>query len=86
MTGKAEIGIRPEFVRLTDDAAGLPVTVKTVDDIGRYRILRGSLGASTQRHRAGGPVDPGRAARTFDPGRLNVYAGAHLVEPAIARS
>ncbi len=36
-TGKTEIGIRPEYVSLSD--AGLPATVRKVSDIGRHNIV-----------------------------------------------
>ena len=39
-TGKVEIGIRPEFVSLSDDASGLPVKIKRVEDVGRHKIVR----------------------------------------------
>ncbi|SON57365.1 Trehalose import ATP-binding protein SugC [Hartmannibacter diazotrophicus] len=83
VSGKSEIGIRPEFVHLSDDASGLPITVRGVDDIGRYRILRGQLGA----HTLNAIVPEGRSIPEsprvhFDADRLNVYADAHLVEPA----
>ena len=43
-----EIGIRPEFVRVTDAAgangAGLPMQVRAVENVGRQQIVRGSVG------------------------------------------
>ena len=39
--GKVEIGIRPEFARLTADEAGLPIRILRIEDIGRHKILRG---------------------------------------------
>ncbi len=39
---KTELGIRPEFVTL--GAEGLPFTVTRVDDIGREKIVHGTLG------------------------------------------
>ena len=38
--GKVEIGVRPEFVRLAEGGAGLPVRVTRVEDVGRHRIVR----------------------------------------------
>ena len=45
--GSVEIGIRPEFVGVTDRAgaggAGLPMEVRAVENIGRLQIVRGSI-------------------------------------------
>ena len=41
--GRTQIGIRPEFVSFTD-AGGLPVRVNRVEDVGRHRIVRATLG------------------------------------------
>jgi glycerol transport system ATP-binding protein len=42
---KLELGIRPEFMRLSTspDANSLPVTIKRIEDIGRYKIARADL-------------------------------------------
>ena len=37
---RIEIGVRPEFSRLTDGEAGLPVKVVRVEDVGRHKIVR----------------------------------------------
>jgi multiple sugar transport system ATP-binding protein len=37
-TGRTQIGIRPDYVTVSDQ--GLPVTVKRVEDVGRHRIVR----------------------------------------------
>ena len=39
--GAIELGIRPEYVRL--GAAGMPVSVKKIEDIGRHKVVRASL-------------------------------------------
>ena len=52
-----EFGIRPEFVRLVDAGSagpsGMPITVASVEDIGRYRIVRGTANG----HEIGAVVD-----------------------------
>jgi glycerol transport system ATP-binding protein len=72
-TGRTQIGIRPEYVRLGD--AGLPITVKRVEDVGRHRIVRAEL--------AGKPMNailpegaslPSAPHVSFAPGKINVYA------------
>jgi glycerol transport system ATP-binding protein len=45
MTGRVQIGIRPEFVSLTDGSTGgVKVRILRVEDVGRHRILRGAFG------------------------------------------
>ncbi len=37
LSGKLEIGIRPEFVRFSDE--GIPVSIEKVEDLGRYQVV-----------------------------------------------
>ena len=39
-TRRVELGIRPEYIRFTQGSHGIPVTLQTVEDIGRYRIAK----------------------------------------------
>jgi glycerol transport system ATP-binding protein len=58
LSGAIELGIRPEHIRVLDDAdpdRGLPVAVTTVEDHGRFRIVTGRLGA--------GPAQPDERRR-----------------------
>ncbi len=74
LSGRTQIGIRPEYVRLAE-GEGLPVTIRRVEDVGRHRILRAEL--------FGQPLDiiaeegerlPAADPRvTFAPSRINVY-------------
>lgn len=41
--GRVQIGIRPEHVRL-DATSGLPIAIQRIEDVGRHRILRGTVG------------------------------------------
>jgi glycerol transport system ATP-binding protein len=48
-TGKLELGIRPEHIRVLPpgeaaDADGLPLAISAVEDHGRFRIIAGKLG------------------------------------------
>ncbi len=83
-----EIGIRPEFVKLTESAAsgevGMPMTVHSVEDIGRYKIVRGDVGG----HELGAVINesdsvPANPVAVFDPARINVYEDSHLVRGQI---
>ncbi|MGY6548834.1 MAG: ABC transporter ATP-binding protein [Roseinatronobacter sp.] len=40
LSGRVQIGIRPEFVTLGTDGAGLPVAIRRIEDVGRHQILR----------------------------------------------
>lgn len=38
--GKVQIGVRPEFVRLSSDGTGVPARITRVEDVGRHKIIR----------------------------------------------
>ncbi len=84
-TGRIQIGIRPEYVTVSDE--GMPVTVKRVEDVGRHRILRAELGGQPLNAILGeGMTIPADPRVTFAPGRVNVYANDWRVAPSdIAR-
>ena len=81
LDGTVEIGVRPEFARLSA-AEGLPVTIRRVEDVGRHRIVRADL--------SGRPVNivvgegealgPDMTRVVFDPAHVGVYADGWLVE------
>ncbi len=83
LKGRVQIGIRPEFVTLASGDAGLPVTIKRIEDVGRHQILRAEF--------AGKPINailpegmpvPADANRvTFAPERINVYVDDWRVPP-----
>ncbi|MCP1199806.1 ABC transporter ATP-binding protein [Notoacmeibacter sp. MSK16QG-6] len=82
LSGKVEIGIRPEFVRLTESANGLPATIERVEDVGRHRLVRTKvLGRPVNIIADEGGALPSENARiAFDPSRVNVYANDWRVE------
>ena len=83
LTGRIEIGIRPEFARLSA-TEGLPVTVRRIEDAGRHRIVRADLGGVPINIVAGEgeaiPLDSTRVV--FDTARVGVYADGWLMEGA----
>ncbi len=81
--GPVQIGIRPEFVRLTDDPAGLPVTVSRVEDVGRHRIVRAHHGHTPVNLIApeGGPIPDGATRALFEPAHVSVYRNDWRVAP-----
>jgi glycerol transport system ATP-binding protein len=74
-TGRTQIGIRPEFAKLTK-AEGLPFTLRRVEDVGRHRIIRGEAAGTPINIIAGegDAVSADLTHVTFDPARINVYA------------
>ncbi len=78
---KLEIGVRPEFVHLSGNGAGLPVSVQRVDDIGRMKVARVSLDGiglnvvTPEDAR----IDGQQARIVFEPGHVHLYADGHLV-------
>jgi glycerol transport system ATP-binding protein len=81
MDGRTQIGIRPDYVLVSDE--GLPVTVRRVEDVGRHRIVRAEL--------AGQPLNailpegsslPAAPRVSFPAGKVNVYADDWRVAPA----
>ncbi|TAG14834.1 MAG: ABC transporter ATP-binding protein, partial [Rhodobacterales bacterium] len=84
-TGRSQIGIRPEYVTVSDQ--GLPVTVKRVEDVGRHRILRAELGGQPLNAILGeGMAIPADPRVAFAPARVNVYANEWRVAPLDTRA
>ena len=80
-----ELGIRPEFVHITDKALagdkGLPIKINAVEDIGREIIVRGEVG--------GLPVNalmdegaqlPTDAYAVFDTDKIRLYHNSYLLK------
>jgi glycerol transport system ATP-binding protein len=73
--GKIELGIRPEFVRISSE--GMPATISKVEDIGRHKIVR--LNVEGNEIAAIADEDqalPSEAYVTFDPAGINLYANS----------
>jgi len=84
LSGVTEIGIRPEFVQVTDaqsaDGKGVPIQVLSVENIGRHKIVRGLVNG----HKVDALIDedasvPTDAYAVFDTQKINVYQDSHLV-------
>lgn len=74
LSGRTQIGIRPEYVRLAE-GEGLPVTIRRVEDVGRHRILRAELFGQPLDIIAeeGEPLPAADPRVIFAPARINVY-------------
>ncbi len=77
-----EIGVRPEFTYLSENGEGLPVTIKRVEDIGRYKIVRADFfGREINITVPEGQAISDHANRvSFDPSRVNVYSEGWIVD------
>lgn len=84
LVGKLEIGIRPEFISIKSAAqangAGIAMQVSAVENIGRHKIVRGTING----HAIDVLTDedqsvPSDAHAVFDLSRFNVYENSHLV-------
>jgi glycerol transport system ATP-binding protein len=77
-SGRMEIGIRPEFIRLSD--AGLPAEVVKIADVGRHRLVEAR--ARDLRINLlvpdGQEVRPGPAHLAFDPEQTRIYRDGWL--------
>jgi glycerol transport system ATP-binding protein len=81
LEGTVEIGVRPEFARLSQNE-GLPVKIRRVEDVGRHKIVRAeffgndiNIIAEEDEHIG---ADMNRIS--FVPERVNVYADGWRVE------
>ncbi len=82
---RLELGIRPEFVRFTSDTQiGIPVSIESVDDVGRHRIAKVLLGG----HAMNVIVPEGQLIAStdhrvaLDPQRCAIYANDHRIDAA----
>ncbi len=85
LNGKVELGVRPEFVKLTD-GEGLPVKVRRVEDVGRHKIIRADLFGSDINIVASedASISPDMARVSFDPAHVNVYVDDWRKEGKVA--
>ncbi|MGR3701042.1 MAG: ABC transporter ATP-binding protein [Paracoccaceae bacterium] len=81
LEGKVEIGVRPEFVRLSQ-SGGLPVKVRRVEDVGRHKIVRAEFFGHEINIIAGEDerITAEASRVTFDPAHVNVYANDWRVQ------
>lgn len=79
LDGKIEIGVRPEFVTLTE-GEGLPVKVRRIEDVGRHKIVRAELFGNDINILAheDQSISPDMNHITFDTNRVNVYVNDWL--------
>ncbi len=81
LDGKVEIGVRPEFARLSEDE-GLPVKIRRIEDVGRHKIVRADFYGSEINIivEEGAQIGPDMNRVNFDPAHVNVYANDWRVQ------
>ncbi|MEH6519736.1 ABC transporter ATP-binding protein [Sulfitobacter sp.] len=86
LTGKTEIGVRPEFTSLAEGGEGLPVTIKRVEDVGRHKIVRADFHGTEINVIApeGANISPDMNRVVFDQAGINVYSDSWRVAPKVA--
>lgn len=75
--GRVQIGIRPEFVSLSDGrSGGIPMRIIRIEDVGRHRILRAEIGAGEVSAILDEDASVGAEMThlNFDPARISVFA------------
>jgi glycerol transport system ATP-binding protein len=79
---EAEVGVRPEHVRLSDGDEGLPVRIERVEDVGHHRIVRAHYGDTALAALVGEdePIPADADRLIFDPARTHVFADGWRVE------
>ena len=86
LSGKVELGVRPEFTSLSAGDEGLPVTIKRVEDVGRHKIVRTDFHGTEINILAaeGAEISPDLNRVVFDPAGVNVYSDSWRVAPKVA--
>ncbi|MBT8346681.1 MAG: ABC transporter ATP-binding protein [Desulfofustis sp.] len=83
LSGKLEVGIRPEFVEFAED--GIPVNIDKVEDLGRYQVLtlthESEIIKMVMREEQTIPAENPKIQ--FDPDHTKVYCDDWVVEEAV---
>ncbi|MEM7722653.1 MAG: ABC transporter ATP-binding protein [Pseudomonadota bacterium] len=83
VSGKVELGVRPEYVRLSSDGGGLPARIRRVEDVGRHKIVRVEVdGTKLDAIVAEETQIPSETVMVrLDPAGINVYSDDWRVAP-----
>lgn len=82
LSGKIELGIRPEFIELCEEGEGIKIEIDRVEDVAHHKIVRAKynnkdvniiVSEDTK-------ITPTMNNMTFDMNRVNVYVDSWLVE------
>jgi len=82
ISGKIELGIRPEFISLCEDGEGIKIKINRVEDVAHHKIVRATYNDKNINIIV--PEDkkitPTMNSMIFDKNRINVYVDSWLVE------
>ena len=82
LSGKIELGIRPEFISFNSQNEGIPANISSVEDIGRFKIVHAKVeGKDLNVVLNEGETIPSEPKITIDTSRINIYQNDHLVRP-----
>ncbi|MBT5185284.1 MAG: ABC transporter ATP-binding protein, partial [Kordiimonadaceae bacterium] len=82
-SGNMEIGIRPEFAQLSNNPSDLPITIKRIENVGHYQIIRAAHDTLDIDIIASESAEVSEDMQYvhFDKNRINIYADDWLVTP-----
>ena len=80
LDGIVQLGIRPEFISFSKSKSAMPVEIKKIEDIGRFKILHSRISDQDLNIILNeGESIPSEPKIIFDPERVNIYQNDHLV-------
>ena len=84
LSGRVQLGVRPEFTRLTEGEDGLAVHVKRVEDVGRHKVVRTDFFGTEINviMPEGAEISPDMKRVSFHPEGTNIYADDWRVTPS----
>ena len=82
LSGKVELGIRPEFIELCEDGKGIKIEITRIEDVAHHKIVRAKY--NNRKVNIIVPEDvkitPTMSSITFKPKGINIYVDDWLVE------
>ena len=82
LSGKVELGIRPEFIELCEDGKGIKIEIIRIEDVAHHKIVRAKY--NNRKVNIIVPEDikitPTMSSITFKPKGINIYVDDWLVE------
>jgi len=82
LSGKIELGIRPEFISLCEDGEGIKIKINRVEDVAHHKIVRATYSGKDVNIIV--PEDekitPTMNSMVFDTNHINIYVDSWLVE------
>jgi glycerol transport system ATP-binding protein len=82
LSGKVELGVRPEFISLVEEGQGIKIEIVRVEDVAHHKIVRALYNGKKVDIIVPEEVEitPTMNNMSFDINRINVYVNSWLVE------